>query len=691
MIRSLLHWSLVPFFGFFSFCSGIAQFDSLHSVNDQIEWIAERQDFVPSEQSVLEAYPDIIDKPVSINQMREQEYLRIPFLSSSQRTSLMNYVKQFGDVLSIYELLVIPGFDSSLVMKIAPFISLEPSPEYPKSTVRNLLRLSHHKILLRYNQVFPSSEGYRLSGIDGAGTPEYVGSPHRYKFRYEWNYFNFLRIGFIGEKDPGEQFFRGNQSYGMDEYGGYISMNGRTWLKNLTVGAYRAGFGEGIVLGGTGGWMTSPGMNAQAFRNAGIRPSLAINDPFTFRGIAAVIKTGSLEISPFISYRKRDSHVSITDSLTGEPAVISRFIDGGYHRNAEEIEAKKNVSEWIVGGNLTFSGNWFRAGLTALWTHWSVFLEPGNEPYRKFTFRGNECLAGGLDLRFRFKGCYLFGEVAVSMNGGIAGLAGIEFTFPRSSRLMILYRNYRPEYQNLFSNSFGQNSLTANEEGVFARINTYLSRGKFLSACLDLFRFPWLKYRVDAPSVGYEATVSIGSSPEVLWSWQILYFHGTRMTNYREPADHLNKLTITSCDGIRIQGGWAPLKSITLRSRIDLRQSTTQGMKAKGYLFSQHIRYTFSGWPAQCLMQFFFFDIPEWEARIWSNEPDVTSGFSLPVFQGKGSRYGILFKVPLSRYLDLNLRGFMTRYQDRNVIGSGADAIHGNIKAEVTVQLVVQI
>jgi hypothetical protein len=91
------------------------------------------------------------------------------------------------------------------------------------------------------------------------------------------------------------------------------------------------------------------------------------------------------------------------------------------------------------------------------------------------------------------------------------------------------------------------------------------------------------------------------------------------------------------------------------------------------------------------LIQFFFFDIPEWEARIWSNEPDVTSGFSLPVFQGKGSRYGILFKVPLSRYLDLNLRGFMTRYQDRNVIGSGADAIHGNIKAEVTVQLVVQI
>jgi len=59
----------------------------------------------------------------------------------------------------------------------------------------------------------------KSTGFEKTSTgTKYLGSPPKLFFRYRYQDKNLLQYGIVGDKDAGEQFFKGAQKYGFDFY-----------------------------------------------------------------------------------------------------------------------------------------------------------------------------------------------------------------------------------------------------------------------------------------------------------------------------------------------------------------------------------------------------------------------------------------------------------------------------------------
>jgi hypothetical protein len=71
-------------------------------------------------------------------------------------------------------------------------------------------------------------------------------------------------------------------------------------------------------------------------------------------------------------------------------------------------------------------------------------------------------------------------------------------------------------------------------------------------------------------------------------------------------------------------------------------------------------------------------------------ESNVWMAFSLPAYYGVGVKNYILIQYKLNKSLSLWMRYARTRYTDRDIIGSGLDAIAGNVRNDLKFQALVR-
>ncbi len=665
------------------------QSDTVISMADQAEWQAVVSESVLTEEEATDQLMSQTGKPVLLNRYREADYLRIPFLTGRQRESLIDYVCRYGDVLSLQELVSVPGFDSALVRKISPWISLEPTPSSPRATPGNLLSGGNYRLLFRYSQSYPLSDAYLINSQESDGDPLYPGNPHRYLFRFTYRFFNLVQLMIGGEKDPGEQFFRGGQPAGMDEYSVSLVLSNGKWLKNLTLGNYRAGFGEGLVMGGGSGLLNSPGFGSSSYRKSGVRGAFVSPDLQVFRGFAATLRAGRFEISPFCSFRWLDGKATGDTSGRGL-IVISGFHTDGYHRTPAELERRGNVTEFIAGGNATLSGNAFQVGITGYYRCMNAVTDPGDDVWRQFQFRGRENVAAGIFFRVRVKQLLLFGESAFSLNGGLAGIAGLEVDAVTGIRLTLIGRNYAPAYQNGYSGAFSRSSSPVNEKGLFIRVVIPVVSWINLAAMCDIFRYPWLKYRIDGPSDGYEWAASASGEPNPWLGYEVRYRKLTGKINHREEGAPLNRIIDTALEGLSLRVKCSPSHAWTLKSRLELRRYVDETERSDGFLFQQIVSFRAASFPLKGVLHMEIFESPGWGARIGCYEPGLSGSFSTPVFSGSGMRYGIMAEADISKHLEISASVNLTYYSDRSTIGSGADQTSGNLKGDLGIQIILR-
>jgi hypothetical protein len=669
-------------------------------VGDQIEKSVETLEMDQDYQALAEDLEELARKPVRINMAKEEDIGSIPFLTPNQRKALLDYLTNYGEVLSVYELQSIPGFDSLLIRKIEPFITISPPSQVPAVSPRNLARFGHHDILLRYEQGFPEAAGFHPADSLKACNPDayYKGSPQRYYFRYVYSWFDKIRIGIAGEKDPGEQFFKGAQPNGMDFYTGYLYLSNIGILKNLTIGNFRASYGQGLTFVSGFSLGSVPGFSMNMAPAIGIRPSLGVSEGSYLRGLAATIKIKPFEFSGFVSYHPRDATASISDTISERAEEISSFSTTGYHRTGPELSKRNALTELVCGGNISISKApsqqlGFRIGITGIYVKYSADVMPRQYPYNQYNFRGNKNLNFGLDYLLRYRRLYLFGEVSRSMNAGMAWIAGASVAPDQAVSVTALYRDYQPAYQNLFSNAFGQNSLNAGERGIYTAINAAVHPKLSIAGYIDLFTFPWLKYRVDFPTSGQEAGAML--------TWQAggntvlglrFYQKNTRINAGSEPDMILHKLVSHLSRSYRCTIEWTPAEQIFLKTRIEVKEVREPAAKETyGYFLCQDVKVKPGKWFENITFRFALFDIPVYEARIYTYEPDVLYGYSVPAYQGRGLRTCCVTKFRISRKLDSWLRGGLTYYTDRDEVGTGLDATESNIRAELTVQLLFRL
>jgi hypothetical protein len=685
--QSLICNLLVFIFLFVS--EGYSQNENPDLIERTIERLSETSDQPIDFSEVSEVLEQLQDHPINLNNTNPEQLSQLLFLNDRQINNLLNYIETFGTIYSIYELRVVDGFDTTTIRKILPYVSVGPEPEKHPIRVKDLLGSGRNQLLMRFEQVLQKQSGYHVADSVLKKDPNagYAGSPVKLFFRYTYSFYNRLSIGLSGEKDPGEQFFRGNQKNGFDFYSGYITLQNTGILKQITIGNFNVGFGQGLTLSSGISAGAIPGTGNVRRYSRGILPSQSTNEGNYLRGVALVLKKWNFRLSLFYSNHKRDANVTTPDTITGDDRSVSSFSETGYHRIPREIEDKNTLRETILGGNINFRNSFLSIGFTGFRSHWNASLESKIYPYNIYNFRGNENLNFGIDFQASIRNSYLFGECSRSRNGGMAILAGMQVDPDPRLMFSLSLRDYQRNYQDLLSDALGQNSTNANEEGILFTFNAAISPGLGLTGYADLYRFRWLKYRTDSPSHGSEYQLQSDYAAGKFIKMILRFRLRSKEINVPETSRPVNILEEVTSMTLRYQADCQVSDFLVLKSRFDwLRNRTGNLSPAFGYLLSQDLSYKLPVKHLSLTLLYALFDTDSYNERIYAYESDVLYGYSVPAYSGKGLRCYILIGWSPWRWLDLWVRYAQTWYSDRNVIGTGLDQINGKTKSEVEIQ-----
>ena len=692
MIKAAFYW-LFPLM--LLYCgSGRAQSEPFQwpaDVMEDMNWTAGAEEGF---RMIVEEQEDLRSRPVDLNSAGEEDLAGIPFLNVIQRKYLLDYLKAYGEMFSIYELLVVRGFDSALIRRISPFITFRPASQQIPMTLKNLCKYGKNELILQAGSSFPRSRGYRVPETlrETSGANYYPGNPYGISFRYTWSFSDRLSTGLSGDKDPGEQFFEGGQKYGMDYYSGFICYSPQRFLRRVIIGNYRAGWGLGLTFNTGSSFGISPGFSTDSTATGGIRPTQSLSQGNILRGMALSLGAGHLTLSGIFSYRKRDANVTGQDTVTGGATVFSSFIETGYHRTAAEISKRGRASELILGGNLNFRGNFFSLGVTAYSTSLSASFEPPATLYNHFTFRGRSNFVSGADINLFYRFIRVTGELSRSGNGGIAWIAGLNLNPDPRFSAVIFYRNYQPGYQNLYSGCFRQSTYCSNEKAWFFNLALSLPKRFSLNLFADFCSFPWVKFSVSKPSSGNDAGMLLSWQANNYLNLTLRYMYSAVETNTVKDGDVVHGTGTERSDDLRFQMNWSVSQAVNMQSRVELKKFKQGSIpETTGWLLFQDICWKPLKLPLKIVFRYSVFDCPDYNARIWAYEPDVLYGYSMPACYGRGIRACSLIRYDAGRHVTFSLKAGITRYNDKNIISSGLDQIDANWKLDLSLQCRIRI
>jgi hypothetical protein len=258
---------------------------------------------------------------------------------------------------------------------------------------------------------------------------------------------------------------------------------------------------------------------------------------------------------------------------------------------------------------------------------------------------------------------------------------------PRFS-MGILYRNYQKEYQTFYNAGFSEGSNTQNEEGTYAAIKWKLSSSWSVNGYVDVFRFPWLKYGVDAPSNGSEILIQPVFKPSKTFELYGRFRQQIRQKNSRDTDGTVTELEDVVQRNYRLNMSCVLSEFITLKSRLEFVSiHRPSNQPEKGMLFSQDLIFKPKSAPFDLSLRFALFDTDSYDTRIYTFESNALYAFAVPAYYYQGSRAYVLLRYSFLRSCDLWVKYGVFLYENRSSISSGAEKIVGNRKSDLLVQL----
>ncbi len=661
-------------------------------VEEKIENIAENTDDDLDYTELVEAMNYYKENPININNANADELKKLLLLNDIQINNILNYIANTGQLVSVYELQFINGFSTMLIFKILPYIVVEKGDKKTKLVFKDIFKYGRHSLLSRY-QITPEEQTAYTEISDSllALNPNqrYLGNAAKIFCRYSFNYRDMIKFGITADKDPGEEFFKGSQKNGFDFYSAYLAFKNIGIVKSLVIGDFQAQFGQGLCLWtGLGMGKSSNAIDVKKYAQ-GIKPYASANESGFLRGIGTTIGSKHFEVSIFFSYKNTDANIGGIDSLTQENLFITSLQETGYHRTPAELADKNSLKETMFGSNITYKNMNFKIGATAFRTIFNPEIKKEIALYNQFEFQGNENTNYGLHYNYLAFPFNFFGEFAASQNGGLASMNGLQASLDPRFSLSMIYRNYQKEYQNLKSIAFGENSGNANETGIFMGLELGLTPKFTVSAYTDLFSFPWLKYRTDAPSNGIEYFVKLNVEPSRRLELYLQYRYKEKPINTASPL--ITKyLDPTKKQNLRFNISYMASENISLKNRIEfIHYQIGNDYHHNGFLIYQDISYQLTKLPVRFSARYALFDTDTYEERLYVFESDVLYAYSIPAYYYKGSRFYLMLKYDVNKNVDLWLRYAVSYYSGKNTIGSGLDEIQGSSKSDIKVQLMI--
>lgn len=660
-------------------------------VQQRIEFIAEQLESEDIDlTNVVEQLNYYFDHPLNLNGATAEELEDLNLLSAVQINDLLLHVKLFGKLISIYELQSLEYWDLQTIQLVRPFVRVDDKLDNLHISWKEAIDQGNYEAFLRYQTTPQEKSGYENvpDSILQSSNSYYYGNSDRYYSRLRYTYRTNISIGVTGEKDAGEQFFRGAQKNGFDFYSFHAYFKGGKYIKAVAIGDYQVQIGQGLNLwSGYAFGKTADVTNIKKTANP-LKAYTSVDEARFMRGAAFDLGWKSFSLLSFASVKKVDASV-LADSLYDDLEYVSSINLSGLHRTNSEIAKKDALTEKIIGSNLRYRNRNFQLGIAGVYQGYDKAFNKSVAPYNQFDFRGKNMLSLSADYSWVFKNFNFFGETArSSYSGEWANLHGVLFSLDSRASFSLLYRNYQKGYQTFYNTGFSEGSNTQNEKGIYAGLKLKLSSAWSLNSYIDLFAFPWMKYQVDGPSVGHEIMVQASYKPNKILEIYGRYREQVRQKNSRDSDGTITELEDVLQRNYRLNVSYAVSEFFTIKSRLEYvtinRPSNTP---EKGMILTQDILFKPKNLPFDLSLRYALFDTDSYDSRLYTYENNALYVFAVPAYYYQGSRFYALVRYSFLRHCDLWVRYGVFKYNNRSTIGSGAEEIKGSVKTDITLQL----
>ncbi|MEX2513360.1 MAG: helix-hairpin-helix domain-containing protein [Cyclobacteriaceae bacterium] len=632
--------------------------------------------------------------PIDLQKATAEELHALYSLSPLQIQAFMAYKNEQGPFLSIHELQAIPHWDLETIQKVLPFVTLSiPAPT--TSVLKRFIKGENGYLLLRHRRVWEQRKGYTPPDTLRGGnlSSRYSGDPNDFYTRFRISEPGNFSFGLTADKDAGEPltWSPDTRRYGFNFLSYHYTLYNRKRIKTLTLGDYQLQSGQGLVFGS--GFSVGKGTETiSTIRRStlGIRPYTSVLESGFFRGMAATYSIRNWEITALYSNAPRDANVQLdTDSLDRADEYLSSLLLSGLHRTPHEISSKARAREINMGGSLHFQSldNRFQLGTNHLFTQFSHPLIPRDRIYNRFEFRGKENQLHSVYFSYNLANHFIFGESALSGSGGMGLVLGTMSSLNPKLDFSAVWRKFDRNFHSFYGNAFSEGSRPINEEGFYFGLHYRPHQKINWSAYFDLFKFPWMRFRIHAPSSGREWLTKISFKPDKKLAFFFQWREEIKSRNLISSDQNLPFYQLA--EGKRknyvLNLNFIPATWWQVKSRVQFSSFNFNGQQTKGFAIAQDLHGVYG--PFKFGGRMALFDTDDFENRQYVYEKNVLWAFSVPNYYGQGVRYYLLTHWKVNNNLSLWLRWAKTIYSDRETISSGLQEIDGHKITETTFQL----
>jgi len=604
-------------------------------------------------------------RPLNLNTATAETLHSLGLLTHWQVQQLIAYRKQMGPLAAVEELQAVPGWDPATIRRLQPFITVQPAAA---GYLRDAVARGTHQLVLRYARVLQETDGERKG--------QFAGNADRVYARYRFRHAGRLRWGITMEKDAGEAMRRGRPDF----FSAHLQLEGRGLIRQLSLGDFTVNMGQGLVH--WQGFAFGGGADLLAYKRQGavVQPYLA-GDEFRFhRGAALTLQRGRWQATLFGSARCLSIRADTDSSLLEQ---VSSFNRSGLHRTPSELAGRNRLRQLGWGGRLQWERGPLRLGMHAVDLRFSMPLQQGDKPYQLFQPSGTRLFKGGADWGFTWRNLHLFGEVAVGGRRALGMVGGLLLAGGRPLDLALVYRRLPPGFPGLHGNALTRRSEPQNEEGLLMGVQLRPKRAWQVDAWMDAYRFPWLRYGIDAPTQGFRAGVQASWRPEKERELQLRYqFQEDPEATTQRP---LNGYHAARRHGLRLQLQDPLSARLLMQLRAEALWEPDAGAGRSGFLFSGDLRRRFrEGFSIRLRGQYFATD--GYAFRLYQFDPDGSGGGPILPFYDKGLCYCLILQHAVKDRFNLSMRWADTFFRDQDAVSSGMTRIEGPRRSELRLQ-----
>lgn len=655
-----------------------------NNVEQALEDLAGANEMETEDDSYQQQLSQLRKTPLNLNTATLAELQVFRVLNELLLIQLINYRSLVGPFLSIYELQAVPGWDVETIQRILPYVRVGPAQNVLED-LGSRFRGGSHSLVMRVGAVLEQSKGFTP---DSAGNTKYAGSPQRLFLRYKYVYKNNLQFGILGDKDAGEHFFRGAQKNGFDFYSMHLFARNLGMVRRLAIGDYTVNMGQGLLTYHSLAFLKSVDVLNIKRQTEIFRPYNSAGEYTFHRGAAVTLGIKNWYLSAFINARR----ISTTNAVQADTSEFEDFISGvltdGLHRTEAEAAQRLNSREFGVGGSLQYRTNRLQLGANAVHYQLEKPLLRQPQPYNYYQFSGRKLTGISGEYGYTCKNFHLFGEVAFNPGGGVAMLHGLIAAIDRNADVSLLYRKIDRNYHTFYGSAFTESTTPINEAGMFLGITLRPLRGIRVDAYADVYKFPWLRYRVDRPSEGRDYLLQLTWRPNKQVEVYTRFRSETKALNYSMPNEPANVTADIPRQNWRTQVAYKVSQSVTLRARAEANWYDVRGKETEqGFLLYTDFFYKPMMKPLGLNLRLQYFETDGYNSRLYAYENDVLYSYSIPPFSGKGTRWYTNINYDFTRNITCWFRIARTLYPGETSVGSGLDEISANHKTDYRVQV----